>query len=146
MLEDTAADERWLEERFGSRIREIVARCSDSTTFPKPPWEERKRSFCERLESEGPDPEVALVLAADKLSNVRALRRELRAKGAGVLRAFNAPPDRQLKYLWCVAEAIVPHLPAALGEELVDELRGLEEELTRLGVLRSEAEAGHPAA
>ncbi len=57
--------------RFGERVTGIVEGCTDSETIPRPPWENRKRVYIERLNEASAS--VRLVCAADKLHNVRSI-------------------------------------------------------------------------
>src|SRR5438874_9156301 len=36
-------------KRFGQRVARIVAGCTDSDSYPKPPWRERKETYLEHL-------------------------------------------------------------------------------------------------
>src|SRR5437879_6251711 len=53
--------------RFGSRVAKIVDGCTDSDTYPKPPWRQRKETYIQHLKTA--DSETRLVSAADKLNN-----------------------------------------------------------------------------
>ncbi len=55
-LEDQGASTSYevLEQRFGSRVADIVRECSDAEPAPgeqKPPWQARKRAYLEHLET-----------------------------------------------------------------------------------------------
>ncbi|MGB3511733.1 MAG: HD domain-containing protein [Microcoleaceae cyanobacterium] len=65
--------------RFGERVTEIVDGCTDTETTPKPPWEERKKAYIDRIPHASPS--VRLVSAADKLHNVRSLLKDYRMEG-----------------------------------------------------------------
>ncbi len=86
-----------LVQMYGWRVAQIVAACSDCQTSPKPPWEERKKAFLERLATEPAD--AKLVSAADKLHNTRALVRDYQAIGESMWDRFNAKKERQCWYL-----------------------------------------------
>lgn len=83
--------------RFGWRVGRVVEGCSDCQSKPKPPWEQRKRAFLERLRTESGD--VKLVAAADKLHNANTLLRDAQHMGDDLWRRFNAPKDKQCWYL-----------------------------------------------
>jgi (p)ppGpp synthase/HD superfamily hydrolase len=98
-----------IRRRFGDRVAELVLHCTDSTsTDPatKPPWEERKTAYLARLASAG--PEAALITAADKIHNLTATIRDVRAHGLAALDRF-ARPDRLVWYYASVAAAIAQH-------------------------------------
>lgn len=82
--------------QFGPEVLRIVEDCSDSDTFPKPPWRERKECYIARLA--GADASRLLVSAADKLHNARAIAADLRRHGPSVWERFNAPREEQLWY------------------------------------------------
>jgi (p)ppGpp synthase/HD superfamily hydrolase len=72
--------------RFGPAVADIVDGCTDSDTTPKPPWQERKDAFLARLEHALPS--IRLVVAADKLHNVRSLTRDFRQQGEAIWKHF----------------------------------------------------------
>jgi (p)ppGpp synthase/HD superfamily hydrolase len=110
--------------RFGPTIAEIVRSCSDSETTPKPPWQERKDAFLARLEHA--TPSVRLVVAADKLHNVRSLLREYRRQGDAIWRHFKAGREKTLWYYRAVAEILKRSGATPLVEELERALTELE--------------------
>jgi 5'-deoxynucleotidase YfbR-like HD superfamily hydrolase len=69
-----------IRRRFGERVAEIVAHCTDAMPAPgedKAPWAERKRAYLAQLEGTD-DYRALLVSAADKLHNTRAILTDLR--------------------------------------------------------------------
>jgi 5'-deoxynucleotidase YfbR-like HD superfamily hydrolase len=69
-----------IRRRFGDRVGDIVAHCTDAMPAlgePKAPWLERKRAYLAQLEQTD-DYEALLVSAADKLHNTRAILTDLR--------------------------------------------------------------------
>jgi (p)ppGpp synthase/HD superfamily hydrolase len=89
MIEDQGADlEPIIAERFGSRVARIVRGCTDTDTFPKPPWHARKEAYIAHLAEA--DPEVLFVSAADKLHNARAICTDLKVHGPRVFERFNS--------------------------------------------------------
>ena len=90
--------------RFGWRVGRVVEGCSDCTSKPKPPWEQRKRAFLQRLQTESAD--VKLVAAADKLHNTITLLRDVERVGDTFWNRFNAPKDRQCWYLRSCVDAL----------------------------------------
>ncbi|MEM9925246.1 MAG: HD domain-containing protein [Cyanobacteria bacterium P01_D01_bin.50] len=56
---------------FGDEIVAIIDGCTESDTYPKPPWEERKQKYLENLRHA--TPSVRRVSLADKLHNARSL-------------------------------------------------------------------------
>jgi GTP pyrophosphokinase len=102
LLHDTIEDIKPTDEarvavgHFGKEVLRIVEACSDSDTHPKPPWQERKERYLDRLARE--DHAVLLVSASDKLHNARAIVTDLRHQGSSVWDRFNAPREKQLWY------------------------------------------------
>lgn len=62
-------------DMFGERIMEIVDGCTDGDTIPKPPWQERKQQYIEKLRSASAS--VRRIALADKLHNVRCILSDL---------------------------------------------------------------------
>ncbi len=117
-----------IHKRFGENIAAIVDGCTDADTFPKPPWRQRKEVFLERLRTASPS--VRLVVAADKLHNLRALVREYRRQGEGLWRYFQGGREGTLWYHRSVAEI----LQTGGNDLLARELQHTREELERLVV------------
>ncbi|MBN2580888.1 MAG: HD domain-containing protein [Pirellulales bacterium] len=115
-----------IRDRFGTAVAEIVAGASDADVSPKPPWRERKEAFLRRLAVAS--PAVRLIVAADKLHNVRCLTRDYRRCGEDLWRHFSGGRDGTLWYYQAVLETLKTHGKAPL----VDELDRALNELTTL--------------
>jgi GTP pyrophosphokinase len=102
--------------RFGARVAEIVAGCTDSDATPKPPWRERKESYLNRLKTASAS--VRLVSAADKLYNVRSALRLYRASGEAAWQRFAGGREGMLWYYRAAVEALLGSACAPLVEEL----------------------------
>jgi (p)ppGpp synthase/HD superfamily hydrolase len=81
---------------FGERVAHVVAGCTDSDAYPKPPWRERKESYLRHLRIA--DADVRLVSAADKLHNLREILRDYHAVGEPVWQRFAGKRDGTLWY------------------------------------------------
>ena len=80
-IEDQGAEAReQIRDTLGQEVLDIVEACTESETFPKPPWSERKAAYL-NLVATASLP-VLLVIVADKLQNSRALLRRLKLEGA----------------------------------------------------------------
>jgi (p)ppGpp synthase/HD superfamily hydrolase len=90
--------------RFGGDVGAIVDACTDTDVVPKPPWRPRKEAFVASLANT--PPSVRLVVAADKLHNVRCTARDLRARGADVWSLFRGGKDGTLWYYDAVRDAL----------------------------------------
>jgi (p)ppGpp synthase/HD superfamily hydrolase len=119
----TAAEIR---RRFGATVADIVEGCSDSDTTPKPPWQERKAAYLAKLEQASPS--VRLIVAADKLHNVRSITRELRRQGDAVWKHFKAGREKTIWYYRTVVEI----LRRSGATPLVEELHEAVEDLAKM--------------
>lgn len=109
-VEDTSITLEDLKMRFGDRIAEIVAGCTE------PPqnisWHDRKRWAIQRVTHEASYDE-RLVICADKLSNMRSIARNYRLHGDKVWQGFHAPYEWQKWYYIEMLSAFndLSHLP-----------------------------------
>jgi GTP pyrophosphokinase len=116
-----------IRQRFGDRVADIVAACSDSFGEPKPPWAQRKHDYLAALP--GAAPEVLLVSCADKLHNARAILRDYRTCGERLWTRFSGGRDGTLWYY----RALVEHYRRAPSPPaLLDDLEQVLSELDRL--------------
>jgi GTP pyrophosphokinase len=124
-VEDQGGEPRLAEirARFGDPVAHIVEGCTDSFVTPKPPWLERKRAYVEHAQRL--DESTLRVSAADKVSNVTAILRDLRKVGDGVWTRFNASREDVLWYY----QALVEAFRMSGGGPLVDELERAVTEL-----------------
>ncbi|MGD0652807.1 MAG: HD domain-containing protein [Thermoguttaceae bacterium] len=111
--------------RFSPGVAAIVRGCTDSDTMPKPPWQERKEAFLARLEHASPS--VRLVVAADKLHNVRSLLRDYRRYGEAIWRHFKGGREKTLWYYRAVVEILKKTGTTPLVEELDRTVAELEQ-------------------
>lgn len=119
---------------FGARVADIVLGCSDSLTEDpelKEAWKLRKKRHLNHLKSASAD--VAMVTAADKLHNVRAINVDIRIAGVAYLDRFNASPNDLVWYYETLAE-ILHSLSAPLPLVVP-----LQEEVVLLRSLAAEA-------
>lgn len=126
-LEDQghATSREELESRFGPRVARIVAACSDASgEGPKPPWRQRKEAFLASLD--GADASVRLVVAADKLHNVRSLLREHARHGENLWRHFHGGRGGTLWYYRAVTDALHRAGPTGALDELEQAVCQLE--------------------
>jgi len=114
--------------RFGDRVAELVTGASDAEDDPKPPWQQRKESFLQRLAAAA--PELKLLVAADILHNARATVSDLRQWGPAVWNRFRGGRDGTLWYYTQALEALSHEWEHPILPELaqaVKELRQLAE-------------------
>jgi GTP pyrophosphokinase len=118
--------------RFGGRVAKIVEGCTDSDTYPKPPWRERKENYIRHLKSA--DADTRLVSAADKLHNVRSIISDYREVGESIWARFSGERDGTLWYYRALLEEFFRRKPNRLIRELelaVEELEALATATTR---------------
>lgn len=135
LLHDTVEDHggtprlRDIEHNFGTNVARLIAGLTDSFAEDpnrKPPWEERKAAYVQRLESEPLD--VQLISAADKLYNARTILDDFRHIGPKVWERFKRGRDQQLWYFNEVLRA----LRLRSSNRIVDELERVVKQLEEL--------------
>jgi GTP pyrophosphokinase len=114
-----------IRRRFGPAVADIVRGCTDADTTPKPPWQERKDAFLARLEHASPS--IRLVVAADKLHNVRSLTRDFRQQGDAIWKHFKGGREKTLWYYRAVVEVLQRSGTTPLVEELDRAVTELEQ-------------------
>jgi GTP pyrophosphokinase len=102
-IEDQGAEAReQIRVTLGQEVLDIVEACTESETFPKPPWRERKAAYLNLVETASVP--VLLVIVADKLQNSRALLRRLKLEGA---EGWGHPSrEEKVEYLDSLVEAL----------------------------------------
>jgi len=103
---------------FGDEVAGHVMACSDTDAKPKPPWNERKAAFVRHAKSVA--PEAKLIIAADKLHNVRCLTTLLRAEGPAAWDKFNGGRDGTLWYHAEMVRALATDWPHPILADLAD--------------------------
>jgi (p)ppGpp synthase/HD superfamily hydrolase len=132
LLHDAAEDQGGkprldeIRERFGDRVADIVAVCSDTLEDPKPPWRPRKEAFIERFRGET-DTGILRVEVADKLDNARAILRDYRRIGDQVWGRFTAGKDEQLWYYRSMVDALHGRLDSYMADDLARVVSEIEE-------------------
>jgi (p)ppGpp synthase/HD superfamily hydrolase len=100
LLHDAVEDQgglptlRQIRETFGPRVAALVMGCTDAAPAPgqaKLGWRARKAAFLQRLRCAA--PEVALIVACDKLHNLRCLVADLEREGPTTLARFSHPAE-----------------------------------------------------
>lgn len=82
--------------RFGGRVADIVAGCTDTFETPKPDWRPRKEAYLAHLRAASDD--TRLVSLADKLHNARSILADLQSVGSVVWDRFTGRKDGTLWY------------------------------------------------
>jgi GTP pyrophosphokinase len=113
-----------VKRRFGTRVAKIVVGCTDSDTFPKPPWRERKENYLRHLKSA--DADTRLVSAADKLNNVRSILSDYREVGESIWERFKGRREGTLWYYRALLKEFQRGKPNRLVREFELAVRELE--------------------
>ena len=108
-----------IRERFGGTVATYVDGCTDSDQTPKPPWQERKEQFIEA--STQASPKQKLIIAADKLHNVRSIVSDLHERGNAVWKMFKGGRENTLWYYGEMVRALSTGWSHALLRELAAE-------------------------
>jgi (p)ppGpp synthase/HD superfamily hydrolase len=87
VVEDTEMGSGELRQRFGDRVAELVEALSEDDDIAD--YEDRKREHREQVEASGPD--AAAIYIADKLSNLRDMRKIYALEGERIAERFKAP-------------------------------------------------------
>jgi GTP pyrophosphokinase len=101
--------------RFGKRVAKIVEGCTDSDTYPKPPWRERKERYIQHLRTAYAD--TRLVSAADKLNNVRSILADYGEAGESVWSRFRGGREGTLWYYRALLEEFLRRKPNRITRE-----------------------------
>ena len=116
VVEDTPTTIIELETLFGKRIAELVASDSEDKMSDIPPsetWELRKTAKIEALKSASHDEKI--IVLSDKLSNIRAIYRDVTVAGDAVWERFNQKD--KTKHEWYYREIV--NAISDLSEHLV---------------------------
>lgn len=124
VVEDSEASVDDVRERFGPAVAALVAALTEDETIE--PYRERKDEH--RLQVEEAGGEALAIYAADKLSNVRVLRRTLDEEGESAGEEFQTPLDSKER-IWAddveMLRRAAPELPFVA--DLATELEKLRE-------------------
>ena len=119
-----------IRERFGDRVADIVAACSDTFEDPKPEWRKRKQAYIKHLRTA--DRSTLLVSAAGKLHNARATLRELREHGPIVWQRFSATRNDTLANYRNLIDAYQTAETDARRAPIVEELRDIVDRMSSI--------------
>jgi (p)ppGpp synthase/HD superfamily hydrolase len=122
VVEDSETSVEELAARFGSRVAGLVEAMTDDASVE--PYERRKDELRRRVAEAGGD--APAIYAADKLSNVRVLRRAYANEGEAAGEEFKAPLDAKIG-IWEADLEMLRASPAApvFVEDLAAELEQL---------------------
>jgi guanosine-3',5'-bis(diphosphate) 3'-pyrophosphohydrolase len=129
VVENSDATVAEIRHRFGDRVADLVEAMTDEIEVD--PYERRKALHRERIAAYGTD--AAAIFAADKLSNVRALRAAYAEEGESVAKRFKQSLDTKLN-VWEADTELVRGYGDAIpyGDALQDEVEGLRSDRLRV--------------
>lgn len=93
-----------IEQKFGKKVAGYVEQCSDSFSFPKKPWKERKVKFIEQCYQL--PAEVKLIIACDKWHNLYTTYHDFRREGDKVWTQFKGGKEDTLWYYQEIISAL----------------------------------------
>lgn len=125
VMEDCGVTETELKLRFGKRVAQLVrAESEEKEADAQASWQKRKLRTINRLRAAS--REMLILTLADKLSNLRAIDRDLKAHGPALWQRFNQTnPSMQRWYYASVAEALSPLADTEAYQELVAHLKNV---------------------
>jgi myo-inositol-1(or 4)-monophosphatase len=100
-VEDAGITIEEIEEKFGKRVRELVASETEDKLVELPPeatWRIRKEESLAVLQN-AEDIAVLMVWLGDKLANMRAIYRDFKVEGEEMWQRFNQKDPAQ--QAWC---------------------------------------------
>ena len=91
VVEDAGVSIEEIEERFGKRVRELVASETEDKRADIPPsetWRVRKEESLAVLKN-AKDDDILMLWLGDKLANMRAIYRDFKVEGVSMWQRFN---------------------------------------------------------
>jgi (p)ppGpp synthase/HD superfamily hydrolase len=124
VVEDSDTPAAMIAARFGPRVAQLVTALTEDPRIED--WVERKRALRVQVDLEG--VEAATIYAADKLANLREMRRLYAEQGEEAIDLHKAPTlDLRMEAWWDdLAIAIDCGVPEELSAALRVELRAFE--------------------
>ena len=122
-IEDTPVTLKDILKHFGKDVKRIVEGASEPDRSDS--WEKRKQHTIDYLKTAPED--VLFVACADKLDNIRAIKKDLNKIGNALWKRFNAKREKQSWYYKALAslfcERSKEKIGAALFKEFADEVK-----------------------
>ena len=108
VIEDCGVSETEIRVRFGKRVAQLVmAETEDKNGDPRASWQMRKLRTVNRLLAAPRD--VMILTLADKLSNLRSIRRDLQIHGPALWQRFTQTnPSMQRCFYASIGEDLAP--------------------------------------
>ena len=109
-----------IRETFGDRVTSIVDECTDTDEQPQPAWRPRKEAYIAHLKEAS--SEARLIVAADKLDNLRSLISGYTEHGESLWEHFHGGREETLWFYGEVVTTLEETMPGPLVRELAIEL------------------------
>ena len=133
VVEDAGITIEEVGEKFGDRVRELVACETENKRDDLPPeqtWRIRKEESIEKLRTSD-DVEVQMLWLGDKLSNIRAIYRDFMVEGEGVWKKFHQSDRRAQAWYYRSIMKYTDRLSDTLAwiefKTIVEKIFGVEE-------------------
>lgn len=118
-VEDTPVTLKDIQENFGAQVAKLVEALSEPDKSDS--WENRKQHTIDYLKVAPID--VLLVSCADKLHNIRAIRRDYEKYGEALWSRFNRPKTKQQWYYQALAEVFISRAENDTSKSLFSEFQ-----------------------
>ena len=115
-VEDTPVTLAEIRSLFGERVVRLVAGASEPDKAGS--WDKRKQHTIDHLKTAPVD--VVVLACADKLDNVRSLRRDYLKLGEALWARFNRPKERQHWYYQSLAQVFITRVEDERMQSLFD--------------------------
>ncbi|AGF53631.1 sll7077 (plasmid) [Synechocystis sp. PCC 6803] len=111
-----------IREKFGETVAQLVLGCSDSSTVPKPPWEERKQQHLQKMSRIS--LAVLKISLADTLHNARTIEIDLHRYGNDIWQKFSRSKSGIIWYYQSLWQIYQDRNPNPWSNELIDIING----------------------
>ena len=121
-IEDTPVTEEDIRKTFNNRIAQLVTGVSEKDK--KDTWENRKKETIKKLKTAPHD--ILIISCADKLDNIRSIKKDYKELGEKLWDRFNQPGDKQKWYYTNLSQVFSERMKEfdkfPLAEEFVTEV------------------------
>ena len=118
-VEDTPVKLKDITEHFGERVAKLVQALSEPDKSDS--WENRKQHTIDHLRVAPID--VLIISCADKLHNIRAIRKDYAKYGEALWSRFSRPKAKQKWYYQTLAEVFMSRVESETGQSLFSEFQ-----------------------
>ncbi|MEB3294676.1 MAG: HD domain-containing protein, partial [Synechococcales bacterium] len=112
-----------IRHQFGETVISLIEGCTESDSYPKPPWIERKQRHLTQLKNAS--PAVRRITLADKLHNARSLLADYETFGEALWQRFAGDREGTLWYYQQVIQMLATQDAGRLGRMLIQTVQQL---------------------